>query len=68
MTTEMLQNYAYEIPEMAGGDYVVIVEVEVDYQPHFDVGLPDQTFKQFIVTRPRFLPCIALDNISCPVG
>jgi len=67
LTTATLQNYAYEIPNMAAGDYVVIVEVEVDYKPSFDVGLPDETFRQFIVTRPRFLPCIALDNISCPV-
>lgn len=67
LTTASLQNYVAQIPNMAAGDYVVLVEVEVDYQPGFDVGLPNQTFHQFIVTRPRFLPCIALDNISCPI-
>jgi Flp pilus assembly protein TadG len=67
LTNSTIQDYAYEIPTMAAGDYVIIVEVEVDYAPTFDVGLPDQTFKQFIVTRPRFLPCLPLDTISCPV-
>lgn len=67
LTTASLQNYVAQIPNMAAGDYVIVVEVEVDYQPGFDVGLPNQTFHQFIVTRPRFLPCIALDNISCPI-
>ena len=66
-TTATLQNYAYENPTMTSGVYVVIVEVEVDYVPAFDVGLPLQTFSQFIVTRPRTLPCIAIDNISCPI-
>ncbi len=67
LTTTTLQNYAYEIPTMAPGDYVVIVEVKVDYVPGFNIGMPNQTFRQFIVTRPRFLPCIPLDTIACPV-
>lgn len=62
-----IQDLAYQIPTMAAGDYVVIVEVNVGYVPTFDVGMPDQTFSQFIVTRPRFLPCLPLDAISCPV-
>ena len=68
LTTATLQDLASKIPKMSAGDYVIVVEVAVDYEPTFDVGLPQQTFRQFIVTRPRFLPCIALDNISCPVS
>lgn len=67
LTTSSLQDYAYEIPTMAAGDFVIIVEIEVDYIPAFDIGMPDQVFRQFIVTRPRFLPCLPLDAISCPV-
>ena len=52
---------------MSPGDYVIVLEVEVNYQPTFDIGMPAQTFKQFVVTRPRFLPCLPLDAISCPV-
>ena len=67
LTTTSLQDYAYQIPTMSPGDFVIIFEVQVDYQPSFDIGMPDQTFTQFIVTRPRFLPCLPLDNVSCPV-
>lgn len=48
------------IPEMDDLDSVVIVETWVDYTPSFDIGvlafgpgLADQSFSQFIVTRPR---------------
>lgn len=67
MTTATLQSYTNQIPVMAAGDYVVIVEVHVPYVPLFNVGLPAQTFDEFIVTRPRFLPCVPMDNIPCPV-
>jgi Flp pilus assembly protein TadG len=63
-----LQPFANQIPTMSPGDYVIVVEVQVGYEPTFDIGMPDQTFRQFIVTRPRFLPCLPLDAISCPVS
>lgn len=66
LTTATLQNYAYKIPTMAAGDYVIIVEVEVDYVPGFDIGMPNQTFREFIVTRPRFSPCIPMDTAGVP--
>lgn len=67
LTTTTLQDYKSSIPDMNAGDYVVIVEVMVPYVPAFNVGMADQTFHEFIVTRPRFLPCIPMDNVSCPV-
>lgn len=67
-TTATIQNYMAQIPTMSGGDYVVIVEARVTYTPLFDIGLGEQTFSEFIVTRPRFLPCIPMDNVSCPVS
>lgn len=49
------------IPDMADGDYVVIVEANTVYRPAFDVsGLGETVLSQFIVTRPRFLPRICL--------
>ncbi len=68
LTTTTLQNYLSQIPTMTAGDYVVIVEVTAPYHPVFNVGMADQKFHEFIVTRPRFLPCIPMDNISCPVS
>ena len=68
LTTATLQNYAGQIPTMSAGDYVVIVEVWADHKPSFEVGMDDTVFTEFIVTRPRFLPCIPIDAVACPVG
>jgi Flp pilus assembly protein TadG len=68
LTTASLQDLDSAIPTMSGGDFVLLVEVEVPYSPRFDIGMDDKVFHQFIVTRPRFLPCLPLNNISCPVS
>ena len=65
LTTTSLQNYTSQIPTMNAGDSVVIVEVSVPYVPLFNVGLTNQVFSEFIVTRPRFQPCIVMDGILC---
>ena len=44
------------IPLMADNDSVVIVETEVAYDPGFEVGIPNHSFDNFIVTRPRYYP------------
>lgn len=67
LTTTTLLPLASKIPTMAAGDYVVILEVLVPYAPTFSIGMNDMNFEEFIVTRPRFLPCLPLDNIICPV-
>lgn len=65
LTTASLSSIADKLPMMADGDHVVLVEVEVNYEPSFNVGLGDQTIKQFIVTRPRFVPRICLTGVPC---
>ena len=67
LSTTTLLPLASKIPTMAAGDYVVILEVLVPYAPTFSIGMNDMNFEEFIVTRPRFLPCLPLDNIICPV-
>ena len=66
LTTSSLQDCAYEIPTMNAGDYVIIVEVQVDDKPSFDIGMPDEVFNEFIVTRPRLVPCIPMDTAGVP--
>ena len=66
LTTASLQALAYQIPVMSAGDYVIVVEVKVDYKPSFDIGMPNQVFNEFIVTRPRFAPCIPMDTAGVP--
>ena len=67
LTTASLQSYASSIPTIAAGDTVLLVETQVDYVPAFNVGMPQQLFSQFIVTRPRLMRCIILDGIPCPL-
>lgn len=65
LTTATLLGFKDQIPDMADGDSVVIVETEVDYEPAFNVGMNDQELKEFIVTRPRFIPKICLTGVTC---
>lgn len=65
LTTTTLQEHLNKIPTMSYADYAIIVEVQAPYAPIFNVGLPDQVFSEFIVTRPRFLPCVAMNNTPC---
>ena len=65
LTTASVAALADRLPTMADGDHVVLVEVEVNYEASFNVGIDDQTMKQFIVTRPRFLAKICLVGVVC---
>lgn len=66
LTTTRLQDFTSQIPTMSPGDTAIIVEVRVPYEPAFNVGMTNQTFSEFIVTRPRFQMCIIMDAIPCP--
>jgi Flp pilus assembly protein TadG len=65
LTTASVAALANRLPAMADGDHLVLLEVEVNYKPSFNVGIDPQTLKQFIVTRPRFLPRICLVGVAC---
>ncbi len=59
-TTATIQPLSTSIPDMNGLESIVLVETWVDYEPDFDIGvlnaapaLQNQTFYEFIVTRPR---------------
>lgn len=53
------------LPVMADGDSVVLVETQVDYRAAFEMGLGQKTISQFIVTRPRLVSRICFQNIAC---
>lgn len=65
LTTATVANLAGRLPIIANGDFVVLVEVEVNYHAAFNVGIGDQALKQFIVTRPRFVPKICHTAVAC---
>lgn len=57
-----------QLPVMADGDTVIVVEAEVDIEAAFNVQIvQDQTIRRFIVTRPRLVPQICFDGIPCGI-
>lgn len=68
-TQASIQTLRPRIPILADLESVIIVETWVDYRPRFDTGVlnftpgvSDQTFVQFIVTRPRNWRRICLEG------
>lgn len=56
LTQEDLDADTSWIPLMGDHDYVVVTETAVSYQPIFRVGIPNQVYRNTIITRPRFDP------------
>lgn len=71
LTTETLQAKVDDIPTLADGDSIVLLETFVDFTPAFGetpayfMHVGDQEFENFIVTRPRFVPRICLEDVAC---
>lgn len=71
LTTTTLQSLVQHIPMLADGDSVVLVESNMRFTPAFQetpaffMYLGNEVFQQFIVTRPRFVPRICLEGITC---
>lgn len=68
LVTSDMRDMRPAIPEMADHDSVIIVQSEIDYNPIFDVGINSGTFRNFVVTRPRFYRriCLVESMASCP--
>lgn len=56
LTTEALYSYNDKLPVMPHGETVILLETFVDFDPPFNIGLDALTFKNLVVTRPRFAP------------
>lgn len=65
LTTTTLESLKSRIPAMSDADYATIVETEMPYTPVFNIGMNAMTFKQFIVTRPRFVAPTCLSGRIC---
>jgi hypothetical protein len=61
-TDVSIADHAGQLPDLPEGDYVIVVETWLDYVPSFSVGLPSQTFENFTVTAPRFMPKLEYDG------
>jgi hypothetical protein len=53
-----------QIPMMAAGDTVIVVETFMPYSPEFNVGIQPFTFRNLVVTRPRFAPQLCWDSCT----
>ncbi|MEM6609347.1 MAG: hypothetical protein AAF689_12270 [Pseudomonadota bacterium] len=56
-----------QLPIMASGERVVLVETFIPYDPYFDVGLNNIEFTNFTITRPRFAGQIPFDDGTNPL-
>jgi len=56
LTAETLAEIVASVPKLNGGDSVIVVETYMRYEPGFRVGLDPFTFRNVVVTRPRFAP------------
>ncbi len=50
------------LPIMPDSESVTLVETLTRYEPLFDIGIPEQTFRTFVVTRPRFAPQVLFSS------
>lgn len=57
---------ADQIPIMASGERVILVETFVPYRPFINVGIDDFEFTNFTVTRPRFTGQLQFDDGTDP--
>lgn len=60
LTTAAIQSLTSRIPNMSDGNTIILVETWVDYDPALDIGVTAKRVAQFVVTRPRYQPRIAL--------
>lgn len=55
-TIEMVGLTAAEIPVIPDGEYLIVVQTEVDYEPNYSIGFGAFTFENVSFTRPRWAP------------
>jgi hypothetical protein len=73
LTAASLQAIDDQIPTLIEHETVLLLETSIDYQPPLgideisgiDLGVGPQTFTEFVVTRPRFVPKVCLDGTAC---
>ncbi|MDN5788765.1 TadE/TadG family type IV pilus assembly protein [Pseudorhodobacter sp.] len=65
LTDANLANLTDRLPIMKDGDSAVLLETEVGYTPLSSFMLKPAKIREFIVTRPRFVPKICLQGEDC---
>lgn len=66
LTTSALATLADQIPDMSDGRTAIVFEADMDYEPSLSLGFGEMegldvmTFREFIVTPPRYAPRVVL--------
>ncbi|WP_224815881.1 TadE/TadG family type IV pilus assembly protein [Hasllibacter sp. MH4015] len=64
LATPNLTAIEAQLPAMAQGERVVLVESFINYVPTFNMGLLDLTFENFTLTRPRYAGQVRYDPVQ----
>ncbi len=65
---DIATRYNDVIPLIADGERVIMVETTMDYDPPFSselTGIEYKTFRDVVMTRPRFAPQLCFEGIGC---
>ena len=71
LTTGTINEIISHLPEIADGDALVVVEATVDFTPIIGstwtahLQLFEGQMKHVVVTRPRFLPKVCMEDLNC---
>lgn len=70
-TNSSLRNILSDMPTLHDGDSIILVETRTEFNPVLGAAplihtqITDEVFENFVVTRPRFVPKICMQNVAC---
>lgn len=59
-TAQLNAEFTERLPEIPEGDNLLMIEAIQDYTPPMRIGLGPRTFRNIVVTRPRYAPQVRL--------
>ncbi len=59
-----MTDLADDLPGMADGERLILIQTISTYEPELNVGIGDQTMETFIFTRPRFAPQVVWEDAA----
>lgn len=67
-TNATINSIADEIPFIAAGDTLIIVETQMPFRPAFNVGLNEILFQNIVPSSPRFTPQLLWEGMGDGTG
>ncbi|MFK7876578.1 MAG: TadE/TadG family type IV pilus assembly protein [Paracoccaceae bacterium] len=57
-----VESWKSRLPIMPDGEFVMVVETHLRYDPPFNTGLINREIKNFVFTKPRYAPQVLFDT------